>query len=104
MDTHSAFTTAALSSFHAQLAKQQRLLEQASADVAVLAANRALESFVSTFLENEHGLLDAMVDRLVSGDEPFEKQLESSTDPLEFTDHNGCMWLFDPRKPELGWV
>lgn len=104
MDTHSPFTTAALSSFHTQLAARQRLLEQAAVDVATLAANHALESFVSTFLERESDLLDAVLDRLVQGDEPFSKQLESSSDPLEYTDHNGCAWLFDVRKPHLGWV
>lgn len=102
--SHSEFTNAALRSFHTQHAARLKQLEQAAADVSTLAASNALDSFVSTFLERESDLLETMLDRLVQGDEPFSKQVESSTDPLEYVDHNGCTWLFDVRKPHLGWV
>jgi hypothetical protein len=104
MSTATEFAQQALTSFRSQLAERRQLLDRAAEDVGVLIEVGAMDSFVSTFLETKDSLLTTMFDRLVSGDEPFAKQLESSNDPLVYVDHNGCQWLFDVRKPHLGWV
>lgn len=104
MSNAEQFSAAALKSFRYNVELNRRNLEAAEQDVEALVRVGAFDSFVSTFAEHEHSVLTLMLDRIVSGDEPFSKQLESSSDPLEYTDHNGCAWLFDVRKPHLGWV
>ena len=64
----------------------------------------ALDSFVETFSEGYDELFGLLSRRLDRGHIRFSKQIESSSDPLEYTDDNGCAWLFDHRKPHLGWV
>jgi len=104
MTNHSEFTDRTLASFRSRVAQRQSLLNLAVEDVETLTKVGAIDSFVATFLERDTDLLDAMVDRLVHGDEAFTRQVESSSDPLEYTDHNGCLWLFDTRQPHKGWV
>lgn len=98
------YTEMSLQKFRARVEAEKTLVARACEDLGTLMMIGAIDSFVQTFTDDEGQLFGLLTERLVQGDEPFSKQVESSSDPLEYTDHNGCMWLFDPKKPELGWV
>jgi len=100
----SKFTEQSLQSFRVQASLERRIIDEASEDLAILTEIGALDSFVETFSEGYDELFGLLTQRLIQGGRRFSKQVEESTDPLEYTDNNGCAWLFDPRKPHLGWV
>lgn len=104
MSTIEQFRDATLASFRKSLEKSRRDLDRAAEDLGTLMQVGALDSFISTFLEKESDLLPGLLRRVEAGAAPFAKQLESSSDSLVYVDDNGCQWLFDVRKPHLGWV
>jgi len=97
-------TELSLQKFRARVVAEKTLIARACEDLGTLMMIGAIDSFVQTFTDDHDQLFGLLTERLVQGDEPFSKQVESSSDPLEFTDHNGCQWLFDRSKPHLGWV
>lgn len=98
------YTEMSLQKFRARVESEKTLITRACEDLGTLMTIGAIDSFVQTFTDDESQLFGLLTQRLIQGDEPFSKQTESSSDPLEYTDNNGCTWLFDPRKPHLGWV
>lgn len=104
MSTIEQFRDATLASFRKTLEESRRDLDRAAEDCGTLMQVGALDSFISTFLDEENDLLPELLHRIETGDEPFARQVETSSDVLEYTDRNGCAWLFDRSKPQLGWV
>lgn len=96
-------TEKSLQKFRARIEFERRICDEVAEDVGTLMQVGALDSFVETFTDGYDQLFDLIRDRLIQGDVRFSKQLESSSDPLEYVDHNGCTWLFFPREPHLGW-
>lgn len=78
-------TEKSLQKFRARIEFERRICDEVAEDVGTLMHVGALDSFVETFTDGYDQLFDLIRDRLIQGDVRFSKQVESSSDPLEYT-------------------